>query len=68
MKTPDSAELAAIINTAASLLAKGKTREEIEMLAIAFDLLSDTLFAIALIEKKQRQICEEFQKNSDNCD
>jgi hypothetical protein len=65
MTTPcdsNAPELAAAINTAASLMAKGKSIEEIEMLAILFNTLSDTLFAIALIEKKQRRLCEEREK------
>ncbi|MCL1902933.1 MAG: hypothetical protein FWF94_00760 [Oscillospiraceae bacterium] len=52
----DSAELAAAINAAASIMAKGKSVEEIEMLAVLFDLLSDTLFAIAVIEKKKARL------------
>jgi hypothetical protein len=58
MNNCNSAELAAAINVAASILAKDKKVEEIEMLAVLFDLLSDTLFAIALIEKKQARLRE----------
>jgi len=63
----DSAELAAAINAMASIMAKDKSIEEIEMLAIAFDLLSDTLFAIALIQKKQDRLhekcCEKLRRD-----
>lgn len=52
----NTAELAATVNTLASLMAKGKSIEEIEMTAILFDMISDTLFAIALIEKKREQL------------
>ncbi|MCL2071673.1 MAG: hypothetical protein FWH07_05500 [Oscillospiraceae bacterium] len=58
----DSAELAAAINAMASMMAKGKSVEEIEMAAILFDMLSDTLFAIALLEKKQHKL-RELRKN-----
>ncbi|MCL1788802.1 MAG: hypothetical protein FWG33_00405 [Oscillospiraceae bacterium] len=58
----DSAELAAAVNAAASIMAKGKSVEEIEMLAVLFDLLSDTLFAIAVIQKKQNRLREEREK------
>jgi hypothetical protein len=53
-----SAELAAAINTAASLMAKGKSVDEIEIMAIMFDMLSDTLFSIARIQRH----CEKIQE------
>ncbi|MCL1867186.1 MAG: hypothetical protein FWF82_07240 [Oscillospiraceae bacterium] len=56
------AELAALINTAASAMCRNKCADEIEMMAILFDLLSDTLFAIAVIEKKQEKL---KRKNDD---
>ena len=56
----DSAELAAAINAMASIMSKDKSVEEIEMMAIMFDLLSDTLFAIAVIKKKQDRLREKF--------
>ena len=55
----NTAETVAAINVAASMMTKGKSVEEIEMLAIRFRLLSDTLASIAIIEKKQHQICAE---------
>jgi hypothetical protein len=55
-KSCNAADLAAIINNIASIMARDKTVEEIEMLAVLFDLLSDTLFAIAIIEKKQSHL------------
>ena len=58
----DSAELAAAVNAAASIWARGRSIEEIEMLAILFDMLSDTLFAIALLQKKQ----EHLRRRRDN--
>ncbi|MCL1831360.1 MAG: hypothetical protein FWG45_00440 [Oscillospiraceae bacterium] len=58
----NAAELAAIVNNIASLMAKDKRVEEIEMLAVLFDLLSDTLFAIAVIEKKQQRVRDERER------
>ncbi|MCL2036568.1 MAG: hypothetical protein FWG83_04175 [Oscillospiraceae bacterium] len=49
-------ELAATINTLASLLAKGKTVEEIELLALQFEILTHTLFKIAHIQRKQEHL------------
>ena len=59
----NAAELAAMINVTASILAKDKTVAEIEKLAVLFDMLSDTLFAIAIVQKKQDKICEEREKH-----
>jgi len=47
----DSAKLAALVNVAASALAEGKTLEEIDTLAILSRMFSDTLHAIARIER-----------------
>jgi len=59
------AELAAMINTFASVMAKDKKHEEVEMLAVLFDLLSDTLFAIAVIERKQERLCRKESRTDD---
>ena len=59
---PDSAELAALINSAASILAKDRCTEEIEFMAIALDMLSDTLFSIAHMQKKQEHICRRCEE------
>ncbi|MCL2633904.1 MAG: hypothetical protein FWD34_05245 [Oscillospiraceae bacterium] len=58
----DSAELAAAINAVASMMAKDKCIEEIEIMALAFDMLSDTLFAIALMQKKQERLREHCER------
>ena len=52
-----ASELAAAINFAASVMSKGKSHEEVEIMAIAFDMLSDTLFSIARIARHQERIC-----------
>jgi hypothetical protein len=52
----DSAELAAAVNATASILAKDKSVEEIEILAHVFDMFSDTLFHIARIQRKQEHL------------
>lgn len=57
-KFNDAAELAAAVNAVASMAAKGKSVEEIELMAVLFDLLSDTLSAIAEIEDKRGKLRE----------
>jgi hypothetical protein len=51
------AELAALFNAFASIMADGKSHEEIEIMAFAFDMLSDTLFSIARIQKHKERLC-----------
>ena len=66
MKDCDSAEIAAMVNAAASMLAKGKSLEEIELMAIVSDMFSDTLFAIARIEKKREHLRVHLHRRHDS--
>jgi hypothetical protein len=52
----DSAEIAAAVNMAASALAKGKTLEELELLATFAHMFSETLHAIARVERRREQL------------
>jgi len=56
LKDINAAKLAAIVNSAASMWAKDKNIDEIEIMAFLFDMLSDTLWAIARIEKHQERL------------
>jgi hypothetical protein len=56
LKNFNAAELAGIINSVASLWARDKNIDEIEIMAFLFDMLSDTLWAIAKIEKHQDRL------------
>ncbi|MCL2754133.1 MAG: hypothetical protein FWD35_00250 [Oscillospiraceae bacterium] len=47
----NSAQIAALINTAASALAADKSLEELDTLAILARMFADTLHAIAKIER-----------------
>jgi hypothetical protein len=65
----DSAQLAALVNTAASALAKGKTLEELDTLAILSRMFADTLHAIAKIERHHaflRQLERERERDRNN--
>jgi uncharacterized protein (DUF934 family) len=59
----NSAKLAAAINAAASIIAKDKSVDEIELIAIIFDMFSDTLFSIARIQKHQERLRRDDAKD-----
>jgi len=58
----DATELAAAINAAASIMAKGKLTEEVEMLAILAHMLGETLHSIVRVERMQRRLNDERER------
>ncbi|MCL1881638.1 MAG: hypothetical protein FWF76_05615 [Oscillospiraceae bacterium] len=55
---PDTPELAAMLNTAAAMLCKGKSVEEIEVLASLFQMFTETIHAIARVERRRFHLRE----------
>jgi hypothetical protein len=62
LESVNASELAAAINAAASLLADGKSVDEIEIYAHLFNMFADTLYHIARISRKQ----EHLRKSREN--
>ena len=61
-------ELTASITASANLIAKGLSEEELNLLAVIFTQLSDTLTTIATVRALNKEICENNQNNAPNKD